>query len=132
MRKRNHRKKPRSNSSGFTLIEIIAVLTILGIIGSITVGKVVALDSSATQRSFEWSIHELNSREQLTWSQIKITPSDWIDDLQIFGQTDHDLGPEYSWFNKTAGGGKLVFKGQELTLKRKPSTSTAPGCWKMN
>ena len=132
MKKRSQNKESGAKNSGFTLVEIIAVLTILGIIGSLAVGKVVALDNSAIQKSFAWSEHELNSREKLTWSQVKLSSSGWIDDPQVFGQTNHDLGPGHSWVYKSDSGGKLAFKGQEIVLSRISSTNTTPGSWKIN
>ena len=129
MKKRSQNIESDAKHSGFTLVEIIAVLTIIGILGSLAVGKVIALDNSAIQKSFELSARELNSREKLSWSRVKLTSAGWIDDLHVFGQTDHDLGPDYRWIYKSDSGGKLAFKGQEIILGRIPSTTTAPGNW---
>ena len=122
-------KASLKNNDGFTLVEIIAVLVILGIIGSVAVGKVIALDTSAVQKTFAWSVSELNSREQLIWSRIKISPANWTDDTSLYASVDHDLGPGYSWSGKTAGGGTLNFNGQQIDFERLPSTSAHPGSW---
>lgn len=131
MRESKPHRSPATDSNGFTLVEIIAVLAILGIIGSITARKVIALDTTAIQKSFEWSISELNSRENLTWSKIKISDTNWVDDLQLFAEVDCDLGPGNNWSSKTAGGGTLHFKGQQIEIERLPSTSSTPGTWRM-
>ena len=131
MKNTDHKKASLENNDGFTLVEIIAVLVILGIIGSVAVGKVIALDTAAVQKSSAWSVSELNSREQLIWSRIKISPANWTDDTSLYASVDHDLGPAYGWSGKTAGGGTLNFNGQEIELERLPSTSTHPGSWRI-
>ena len=118
------------NHDGFTLVEIIAVLVILGIISSVAVGKVIALDATAVQKSFAWSASELNSREHLVWSRIKMSPTNWVDDLSLFASVDYDLGPGYSWSGKTSGGGTLNLKGHQIEFDRLPSTATHPATWR--
>jgi prepilin-type N-terminal cleavage/methylation domain-containing protein len=112
--------------SGFTLIEIIVVLVIMSVLCSIAVQRVIALDSVATQRSFECAVTELNSRECLTWSRVKTSNSNWVGDAQLFSEFNIDLGSEYSWGSK-AHGGTLSLKGQEVILERSPSTYSESG-----
>lgn len=131
MRESRLHRSLATDNNGFTLIEIIAVLTILGIIGSITAERVIALDKSAFQKSYEWAISELNSREGLTWSKIKLSDTSWVDDSQLIADVNYDLGPEHTWSSKSAGGGTLHFKGQQIVLQRLPSTSSSPGTWSM-
>ena len=126
MKNTDRKKTPLINPDGFTLVEIIAVLVILGIIGSFAVGKVIALDTTAVQKSFTWSVSELNSREHLVWSQVKMSPTNWVDDLSLFALVNHDLGPGYEWSGRNSGGGTLVFKGQQIEFERRPSTATHP------
>lgn len=131
MRKQRPQKSLTKNCNGFTLIEIIAVLVILSILGAITVPRVVALDTFATQKSFEWAINELNGRECITWSKIKTSDSNWLGDEQLFAEVDTDLGTEYIWTSKTAGGATLHFKEQQIGLERIPSTYSKSGTWRM-
>jgi prepilin-type N-terminal cleavage/methylation domain-containing protein len=131
MTKLNHRSTPLLNRDGFTLIEIIVVLVILSVLCSIAVQRVIALDSVATQRFLECAVTELNSRECLTWAQVKTSPSSWVNDAKVFAGYDANLGPEYKWGSKTPDGGTLNFKGQEVKLERSPSTSSESGSWKM-
>ena len=118
------------NSDGFTLIETVAMLVIIGVLGSIATKRVVTIEASAVQQSFTVAISELNTRENLTWSLIKISNTNWVDDWELFVSVDYDLG-DYSWSSRTAGGGILNYRGQQIELDRAPSTSFAPGRWKM-
>jgi prepilin-type N-terminal cleavage/methylation domain-containing protein len=127
----NHHSPPLINRNGFTLIEIIVVLVILSVLGSIAVQRVIALDSVATQRFLECAVSELNSRECLTWSRVKTSTSSWASDAQVFAEYDTNLGSEYKWGSKAPDGGTLIFKGQEVKLERSPSTYSESGSWKI-
>jgi len=56
----------RPNRSGFTLIEILVVLIILGVLASIVKYRLVDLGDSSENRAIEVRIMELNAREKLT------------------------------------------------------------------
>jgi prepilin-type N-terminal cleavage/methylation domain-containing protein len=131
MKESKPHRSPLKNCNGFTLVEIIAVLILISIIGAFTVPRVVALDTSATQKSFEWAISELNSREFMTWSKVKMSDINWVEDEQLFSQLDTELGTEYSWNSRTTGGGTLSFKGQPIGLERVPSTFSTSGSWRV-
>ena len=119
-----------NNKDGFTLIETIAMLVIIGVLVSIATKRVMAVEVSAVQQSFTLAISELNTRESLTWSLTKISDSNWVDDLQLFASTDYDLD-DFSWSSRTASGGILNYRGQQIVLDRAPSTNSASGRWKM-
>jgi len=131
MIKQNRHSPPLPNCNGFTLVEVIVVLVIMSVLGSIAVQKVIALDSVATQKSFDCAVNELNSRECLTWARVKTSTSSWVNDAQVVAGYDTNLGPEYKWGSKAPDGGTLSFKGQEVKLERSPSTFSESGSWKM-
>lgn len=120
------------DSRGFTLIEIMAVLIILSIMAAIAVPRFMDLEVNASDRAIDFGIAELNGREGMIWSRIKISPVGWQDDATLFSQMNVDLGKDYSWAGAptAAVGGTLRFQERiGVTLKRTPSTASRPGRW---
>jgi prepilin-type N-terminal cleavage/methylation domain-containing protein len=120
-----------TSRAGFTLIEFIAVLAIIGVLASLSIPRFVEVDAKASQQALRSSVAELNSRESLTWSLVKLSTSGWVDDAGLFAQVDTDLGPDFRWTPRAAiDGGNLHFKEQILKLEREPSLPARAGKWK--
>ncbi|MDD2391034.1 MAG: prepilin-type N-terminal cleavage/methylation domain-containing protein [Desulfobacterales bacterium] len=135
-----------NNEKGFTLIEIIAVLILLGILAAVAVPKYIDLTVEAKDRAIDAGIAELNSREALVWGKAKLSTATWADgltDATIDGALmtpantgyDTDLGTDnYTWADgggPTDTGGTLSFQSATgVALTRTPSTTTAPATWK--
>ena len=124
----NHRHRYQS---GFTLLEIIASLVILSILAALAIPRYISLDESAKQRAIVSGIAELNGRETLTWSNIKISESGWIDDNRTYSTIDLNLGNDYLWASgPDEAGGTLRFKNSNtVPLTRTASTGLQPGHW---
>jgi prepilin-type N-terminal cleavage/methylation domain-containing protein len=118
------------NQAGFTLIEVIAVLVIVSVVGAITFTKAEALSESAALRAIEDGIRELNSREMVTWADIKLSDQGWVDDATVFARVDADLGAVFRWTpHADSAGGRLHFRDVSVNLTRAPSQNTAAGRW---
>lgn len=125
------------NKQGFTLIEIMAVLVIMGVMASVAVSKINDISGTAELRALETGIAELNAREMLYWTNAKFAPGGWsANGGDTFVWTtmmvmNTDVGSQYSW---TAGpdrlaGGTLSFGSQAIPLNRAVSTNIAAARW---
>jgi prepilin-type N-terminal cleavage/methylation domain-containing protein len=120
---------------GFTLVEIIAVLVILSVLASVAIPRYISLDESARQRAIDAGIAELNGRETLTWSNIKITTTGYETDAILHGQVNYTLGGDYEWSggpgsSPPIGGDSLTFRtNATVPLTRTESSETQPGSW---
>ena len=122
----------KPGQKGFTLLEIIAVLIILSVLAALAIPRYIDLDAGSRQKAIDAGIAELNGRENLTWSNLKISSTGWQDDATTFGMMITDLGAEYIWTaGPDASGGTIKFgpSGAPVALNRSQSTDTRPGYW---
>lgn len=63
------KKATRKNEQGFTLVEVIAVLVILGILAAVAVPKFFDMQATARQKALEGAVGELNGQVALAFAQ---------------------------------------------------------------
>ena len=122
---------PRLNQSGFTLIEIIVVLVILGILVAIAQSKLIDIEGTAANRALEAGVMELNAREKLKWADYKLASNEWPGDNIVFNAIDKNLGAGYTWAaGPDVSGGTLQFNSKTVVLNRTASTEVSAGLWR--
>lgn len=119
------------NQRGFTLIELLAVIIILGIIFSVAINKFGLFEGSATQRMIDVGIKELNTREKLVWSNVKLRGGydvDKIDEI-IQAEIDRDLGngTDVSCSSNTEC--VINVQGYTAAVERVPADRAKPALW---
>ena len=124
------KKRAGLNQKGFTLIELISVMIIMGVVASVSIQKFDLLSETASQQALYLGIKELNIRESLTWTNLKISNTGYTNDDDLYPLIDTDLGGGYKWNpGLSISGGTLNFKAYSKTLTRVPSTEKSAAKW---
>ena len=121
------------NQKGFTLIELISVMIIMGVVASVSIQKFDIISDTADERALHLGVKELNIRESLVWSDIKISTDGYSNDEDLWSllAPQLNLGGKYHWNPgpHISDGGTLHFESRAIALNRQPSTLTSSGKW---
>ena len=119
------------NQKGFTLIELVSVMIIMGVVASVSIQKFDIVSTTANESALITGIRELNVRESLVWSNMKISEDGYTTDEDLWSLMQTDLvGYQWGAGEPTrVGGGTLSFKTASRSLSRQQSTPSAAGKW---
>ena len=119
-----------ARNKGFTLIELISVMVIMGVMLSVAIKKFDTLTDQASITAIKSGVQELRTRESVTWFKIKMSDTGYTNDVDLFNAVDNNLGQEYIWNpGPDISGGRLHFKGVSVSLNRAQSTPNSPASW---
>ena len=119
------------NQKGFTLLEILSVMVIMSVMASVAIKKFDYIHENTSINTINLGIRELNTREALVWSQIKLSDAGWSSDENVYNAVDKNLGEGFSWDpGPSDSGGTLHYKSQAVALDRIESTRASIGSWK--
>jgi prepilin-type N-terminal cleavage/methylation domain-containing protein len=114
----------RKNEKGFTLIEIIAVLVILGILAAVAIPKYLDMRTDAIRNAAYGALSELNARERLALAQSKLQDSGAN---TMYTAPTYDLGADWG---TVVSGAPITFKGKQVTFTKTQSTDiNSPSQW---
>jgi hypothetical protein len=102
----------------------------MGVMGSVAIKKVDFITETASTKALATAVKDINVRESLAWSNMKISNDGYTADEDVFAALDKDLGAKFRWSpGPTIDGGTLHFESQSIVLHRIPSTGSAAGKW---
>ena len=118
------------NQKGFTLIEMISIMIILGVLGSVGVKKYDNFTHTATETILTTAVYELNTREKLIWVDMKISTDGYTNDADVYSALDTNVGSRLKWNpDPNIGGGTLHCESASRILTRTPSSITEAAKW---
>jgi MSHA pilin protein MshA len=118
------------NEKGFTLIEIIAVLVILGILAAVAVPRYFSLMDQSRISAAQGAIGELKSRASGAYAKLLLSGNGSDPGVTLVsGSISSDVGSDFTSVSITpsAGSGTIIFS---VALVKGNTMSTTPsGTW---
>ena len=118
------------NQKGFTLVEMISIMVILGVLGSVGIKKYDTFTHTASETILATAVHELNVREKLIWVSMKISIDGYTNDADVYTALNTNIGDRLKWNpGPNIGGGTLHCELASRVLNRTPSSITEAAKW---
>jgi len=118
------------NSKGFTLLEILIVLAIIGILAAVGTVKFIRFDNSAAKIVLRDAVAKFNDTEKHHWTNLKLSEYEYESDDQVFDLVKEDLIKTLTWQSISPTGGVVMIKNHSFNVVRQPSTRIGYAIWK--
>lgn len=120
--------KTPNNNRGFSLLEIMAVLVIMGVVFAFALPRFIRVNEAAEQKVISHAVANLTSTEKLTWTNFRLA-GDYKDDPDLFRAISYNV-EDCSWaVGPTETGGTIKCGTSEAVLNRTTSTRLKPAEW---
>mgnify|MGYP002395886623 CR=1 FL=1 len=127
---------------GFTMIEIIATILIIGILAALSAPRFINMGESVKKKAVYGGIAELNARENVLWQKLHLlgeVENDVAVDTAVYNEMQQgylELGDDWEFAEGSGAPGelrtaRLTFKGTELAIARSPAAVDYPGRWRL-
>ena len=115
------------NQKGFTLVEVMAVIILLGILFAVAIPRYITINKTAAKSGIDVAIIDLNGRDMKCWTEAKFSDG-WNDDQRVFDSCDYQIA-NYRWVGLDKTGGSLKFNELMVRVNRRQSAQHEPANW---
>lgn len=113
----------KKKKKGFTLIEVIAVLVLLGIIAAVALPQYNDLTVEAEQKAIQAGVGELNARAAQDWGKALLTPGGFSAPTP-----NTNIGTDYA-VDISGGTGTVTFGDSTANVTATTASATGPAVY---
>ena len=120
----------RCQEHGFTFVEIVSVLVILGIFLTVALPDFFIFQEKVRNKMVDNAIKDLNKREYLIWAIHFESTSDHDDNVIFSLVNPENIGAKFNWTKgPSRTGGTIRFGPVLVGVRRTPSEPDSAGIW---